>query len=72
MDEFGKRLKLLRTSKKLKQTDIASFLQLTIRHYQDIEYGKVNIPALTLIKLADFFDVSTDYLLGRSDNPERR
>ena len=38
-------------------------------HYQKIEYGYVNVPSLTLIKLADFFGVTTDYLLGRSELP---
>ena len=33
--------------------------------YQRMEYGYVNVPSLTLIKLADFFGVTTDYLLGR-------
>ena len=35
------------------------------RHYQKIEYGQVNVPATTLCALADYFGVSTDYLLGR-------
>ena len=34
------------------------------RHYQKIEYGQVNVPATTLCALADYFGVSTDYLLG--------
>ena len=38
------------------------------RHYQKIEYGQVNVPA-TLCALADYFGVSTDYLLGRRDGP---
>lgn len=70
MINFANRLKQLRKENKLKQTDMASLLELTTRHYQEIEYGKVNIPALTLIKLADFFNVSLDYLVGRTDNPE--
>lgn len=69
---FATRLKELRKARKLKQTDMAEFLNITVRHYQDMEYGKINIPALTLIALADYFDVSLDYLVGRSDNPERR
>lgn len=72
MLDFAARLKELRKSQQLKQTDMADFLNITVRHYQDIEYGKINIPALTLIALADYFDVSLDYLVGRSDNPERR
>ena len=47
---------------------MAAFLECTEGHYQKIEYGKINLPTLTLIKLADFFDVTTDYLLGRTEN----
>lgn len=67
--KFSNRLKQLRKEKKLKQSDMAELLELTTRHYQQIEYGKVNIPTLTLIFLADYFDVSLDYLVGRTDNP---
>lgn len=69
MLKFSNRLKQLRKEKKLKQSDMAILLNLTTRHYQEIEYGKVNIPTLTLIFLADYFDVSIDYLVGRTDNP---
>ena len=69
MLKFSNRLKQLRKEKNLKQSDMAELLELTTRHYQQIEYGKVNIPALTLIFLADYFDVSLDYLVGRTDNP---
>lgn len=71
MLEFSQRLKELRKKNKLKQTDMSNFLNITVRHYQDIEYGKVNIPTLTLIALADYFNVSLDYLVGRSDDPKR-
>lgn len=67
--KFSNRLKQLRKEKNLKQSDMAELLELTTRHYQQIEYGKVNIPTLTLIFLADYFDVSLDYLVGRTDNP---
>ncbi len=69
MLKFSNRLKQLRKEKKLKQSDMAELLELTTRHYQQIEYGKVNIPTLTLIFLADYFDVSIDYLVGRTDDP---
>jgi transcriptional regulator with XRE-family HTH domain len=49
---------------------MAIFLQVTPRHYQEIEYGKINVSCLTLIALADYFDVSLDYLTGRADNPD--
>lgn len=66
---FHLRLKELRQRRHLKQTDMAAFLQITPRHYQDYEYGKVNPPASTLIALADYFNVSLDYLVGRSNDP---
>ena len=71
MATFSDRLKELRKSKNLKQTDMAVLLEITTRHYQDCEYGKVTPNALTIIKLADYFNVSTDYLLGRTDDPTR-
>jgi len=68
MPKFSVRLKELRTEKGVKQKDMAKLLNCTENHYQQIEYGNVNIPALTLETLADYFEVSTDYLLGRSDD----
>ncbi|HIY21018.1 MAG TPA: helix-turn-helix domain-containing protein [Candidatus Flavonifractor merdigallinarum] len=70
MEPFGNRLKALRKAKGLKQTDMALLLECTDRHYQRMEYGLVNVPSLTLLKLADYFEVSTDFLLGR-DIPSR-
>lgn len=61
------RLKPLRVEKGMKQKEMAQLLGVTERHYQKIEYGKVNIPSTTLMTLADYFGVTTDYLLGRSD-----
>lgn len=37
------------------------------RNYQRIEYGETNVPATTLMVLADYFGVTTDHLLGRSE-----
>jgi transcriptional regulator with XRE-family HTH domain len=68
MPKFSTRLKELRKEKHLKQVEMAKILECTETHYQQIEYGHVNIPSLTLEALADFFNVSTDYLLGRSDD----
>lgn len=68
MPEFSARLKALRKEKHIKQVEMAEFFGYTEAHYQQIEYGNVNVPSLTLIKLADYFGVSTDYLLGRSDD----
>ncbi len=70
METFGQRLKLLRKERHMTQKEIAELLGRTDRQVQALEAGRVNVPGLTLIKLADFFDVSIDYLVGRSE--ERR
>lgn len=67
MKAFGTRVKILRKERNMRQVDMAELLECTDRHYQRMEYGDINVPSLTLIKLADYFNVSTDYLLGRSD-----
>ena len=70
MNTIGTILKELRKSKKLKQSDIADFLNITSRHYQDIEYNKIDLPLSKAVALANYFDVSIDYLVGRTDKPE--
>ena len=68
--ESGRRLRDLRERKGLKQREMAEVMGLTLRHYQRFEYGEVNIPATTLNFFADFFGVTTDYLLGREEHHE--
>lgn len=68
MEIFGQRLKLLRKERNMTQKEIAELLDRTDRQVQALEAGRVNVPGLTLIKLADFFDVSIDYLVGRSED----
>ena len=67
MPELSQRLKHLRQEKGITQKEIAQLLKKTERHYQDIEAGRINVPALTLMNLADYFSVSLDYLVGRTD-----
>lgn len=67
MQMLSMRLKELRKEKGMKQIEMAELLGCKSNHYQRIEYGQVNIPSLTLLFLADYFDVSADYLLGRTD-----
>lgn len=66
------RLKLLREEKGLIQKDIAKLLNVSIPAINQYENGKRDMSTETVIKLAEYFDVSTDYLLGKSDirNPE--
>ena len=68
MPKFSARLQVLRKEKGVTQKEMAELFGYTEAHYQQIEYGNINIPALTLEALADYFEVSTDYLLGRSDD----
>lgn len=65
---FGKRLKALRLSCKQTQQSMGELLGCTVSNYQKIEYGEVNIPITSLMLLADYFGVTTDYLLGRSED----
>lgn len=68
---FGERLKQLRTAKKLTQKQLAVKTDTSERGLQNYEMG-IRKPAFdVLIALADYFDVSLDYLVGRSDNPKR-
>lgn len=69
---FANRLRNLRQSKKVFQKEIAALLDISDRQYRDYEAGKVDPPTSKTIALADYFDVSLDYLCGRSDNPERK
>jgi len=64
------RIKTLRVASGQKQIEMAAYLEVTPRHYQDIEYGNIDLPSSKVIKLCQFFSVSADYLLGLSDKPE--
>ena len=61
----------LREDRDLKQKDIAEYLNCSQRAYSNYELGNRNIPNEVLIKLANFYDVSIDYLLGQTKNPKR-
>ena len=63
---YQNRLRDLREDKDLKQRDIADMLKVHQTTYSDYELGRLNIPVSTLHILADFYNVSIDYLLGRT------
>ena len=63
---YQNRLRDLREDKDLKQKDLAEHLQVHQTTYSDYELGQVNTPVAVLHKLADFYGVSIDYLLGRT------
>lgn len=63
-------LKRVRKIKGISQAQSAIAAGVSTTQYQNYEYGKSEPTAGVLIALADFFDVSIDYLVGRTDNPE--
>lgn len=66
---YLRRLRDLREDNDLKQTQIAEILNIQQTVYSRYERGFQNIPLEFLIILADFYGVSTDYILERTDNP---
>lgn len=65
-----KRLRDLRENKNLTQTELSKVLFCSQRVYSNYELGDIDIPTSVLIRLADYYDVSVDYILGRTDNPK--
>lgn len=55
----------------LSQTKLARLLGMSQTGYSKYETGENDIPTAVLIKLADFYNVSIDYLLDRTDDPKR-
>ena len=53
------------------QVELAAYLNVKQTTYSKYELGKINVPVDVLIKLSDLYDVSLDYLVGRSKNKER-
>ena len=66
---IGKRLRALREKKGLKQIDIANVLGVSRTTYTQYETEKSEPDLATVTKLAEFFNTTTDYLLGKSDEP---
>ena len=67
MATFSERLRELRREQGLKQREMAEICGLKLRSYQDYEYNKSYPEVPGLIAIADYFDVSLDYLMGRTD-----
>lgn len=65
--QFNTQLKKIRKERNLTQLEVAAALNITVRQYQRYESGEQTTTLENLIALADFFDVSLDYLCGRSD-----
>lgn len=62
-----KRIRDLREDKDMSQTALAKILGMSQTGYSKYETGENDIPTAVLIKLADFYKTTADYLLGRTD-----
>ena len=69
MSIFSERLRQLRNERNVSQVALAKEVGVSSRVYQDYESGKREAQMTTLIRMADFFGVSLDYLTGRTDTP---
>jgi len=66
---FAERLKELRAERQVTQLMLAQALGMTDRTFRKYEARSIDPTLSVLIALADYFDVSLDYLVGRSDKP---
>lgn len=66
-----RRIRDLREDRDLNQTQVASILGMSQTGYSKYETGENDLPTSVLIKLADFYGVSIDYILNQTDNPKR-
>ncbi|EGO7851971.1 helix-turn-helix transcriptional regulator, partial [Enterococcus faecalis] len=67
--ETYKKIKSLRENKNVTQQEIADAINMNISVYKKIELGSRPIRENELSKIADFFNVSSDFLLNRTSNP---
>ncbi len=65
-----KNLRSIREDNDIKQKDIAKILNVSQNTYSQYETGIISLTAEVLIKLSDYYKVSIDYLLDRTDNPK--
>ena len=65
---YFQRLKDLREDKDLRQEDVAEILGISQTVYSRYERGFQTISVIHLLRLADYYKVSTDYILGRTNN----
>lgn len=67
-----RRLKDLREDHDLTQAELAGILNISQRGYSHYETGNNDIPTEILIKLANYYNVSIDYILGRTNQKEHK
>ena len=65
------RIRDLREDKDLKQRQLAEYLNCSQQVYSNYELGQRDIPTDVLIRLSNYYNVSVDYILGLTNNPNR-
>ena len=65
-----KNLKDIRVDRDIRQRQVAEYLNVSQNTYSQYETGIISLTAEILIKLSDYYKVSIDYLLDRTDDPE--
>lgn len=68
---YFRRIYELRADHDLTQKAVAELLDMNLQGYRRYEKGDRDIPLWALIKLADYYGTSTDYLLGRTNDPSK-
>lgn len=63
-------LRSIREDRDIKQKEVAAYLNVSQNTYSQYETGVISLTADVLIKLSNFYNVSIDYLLDRTNNPE--
>ena len=64
------RIQDLRTDADMSEKQLSEILHISQRSYSHYETGSRNIPVEMLIRLANYYDISVDYLVGRTDKKE--
>ena len=64
-----KNLRGIREDRDIRQKDIANYLNVSQNTYSQYETGVISLTAEVLLKLADYYNVSIDYLVDRTNNP---
>ncbi|MBQ3084022.1 MAG: helix-turn-helix transcriptional regulator [Clostridia bacterium] len=65
-----KNLRAIREDRDIRQKEVAKYLNVSQNTYSQYETGVISLTAEVLIKLSDYYNVSIDYLLDRTDNPK--
>ncbi len=64
-------LRSVREDRDIRQKEVAAYLNVSQNTYSQYETGVISLTAEVLIKLSEYYDVSIDYLLDQTNNPQR-